>query len=115
MEPRELVKWIAETLDNKKGQDVRILEISDLTVMADYFVVVTGTSAIHLKTLSNEVEAVLKEQGVMPLHTEGKASGNWLLLDYGAVVVHIFLQETRSFYSIERIWQDARVWDMADL
>ena len=115
MEPKEIAKAAARALDSKKAIDIRILEVTDLTVLADFFVIATGTSGTHLRTLTDEVEFSLKKKELLPLHTEGRDSGTWLLLDYGAVIVHIFLEDTRSFYSLEHIWSDAKPWDEADL
>jgi ribosome-associated protein len=115
MEPKALAKKISELLSSKKAVDIRVLEVTDLTVLADYFVIATGTSTTHLKTLSEEVEYVLKKQGMMPKSVEGKAGGSWLLLDYGAVVVHVMTHEAREFYSIERLWSDAKSYGEGEL
>jgi len=115
LEPREIAKIAARALDGKKARDIRILGVTDLTVLADFFVIATGTSSTHLRTLTDEVEFELKKKGEMPGHTEGRDSGNWLLLDYGAVIVHIFLEDTRSFYSLEHIWSDAKPWQESEL
>ena len=115
MEPNVLAKTISQALDSKKAQDIRILQVTDLTVLADFFIIATGTSSTHIRTLADEVEFLLKQQGVYPHHIEGHMAGNWLLLDYGCVVVHVFAQDTRAFYSIERLWLDAKVWNEEDL
>jgi ribosome-associated protein len=115
MNPKELAKEAARILSGKKAVDIRVLEVTDLTVLADYFVIATGTSSTHLKTLAEEVEYALKKQDVMPGHTEGKAGGSWMLLDYGPVVVHVLMQEAREFYSIERLWSDAKSYGEDDL
>ena len=108
MEPKELAKDIMEILSGKKAVDLRALEVTDLTVLADFFVIATGTSTTHLKTLCDEVEFVLKKKDILPRHIEGGYGGNWLLLDYGAVVVHLLLKDAREFYSLERLWVDAK-------
>ena len=115
MEPRELARNAARILSGKKAVDIRILEVTDLTVLADYFLIATGTSTTHLKTLADEVEYALKKQDIMPGHIEGRGGGNWFLLDYGAVVVHILLQDAREFYSIERLWSDAKQYGEDDV
>ena len=115
MEPKQLVKNAAQILSGKKADDIRILEVTDLTVLADYFLIATGTSTTHLKTLADEVEYALKKQGVMPGHIEGRGGGNWFLLDYGSVIVHILLRDAREFYSIERLWFDAKQYGEDDL
>ena len=112
MEPKALAERAALILANKKAVDVRILEVTDLTVLADYFIIATGTSSTHLKTLAEEVAYVFKKEGVVPGRIEGQGGNNWFLLDYGAVVVHVLLQETREFYSIERLWSDAKSYSV---
>ncbi len=115
MTPKEIAKKAAQALDSKRGQDIRILQVTELTALADFFVIATGTSTTHVKTLSEECEHVLKEMGETPRQVEGRMAGNWLLLDFGCVIVHVFLPETRSFYSIERLWSDAKVWSEEEL
>jgi ribosome-associated protein len=108
MEPKELAKSVSDILSNKKAADLRLLEVTDLTTLADYFIIATGTSTTHLKTLAEEVEYVLKKQGILPNRVEGRQGGEWVLIDYGAVVVHLLLGDAREFYSIERLWSDAK-------
>lgn len=115
MTPREKAKACAKALDGKMAQDLKILEVTELTTLADYFIIATATSNTHLKTLSDFCEMELKNLGELPGHIEGQASGSWVLLDYGSVIVHLFLQEARSFYSLERLWADATPWNEADL
>ena len=107
--PYNVAELIVEALDNKKAKDILMLRTTDVTILADYFIICTATSTTHLKTLSDEVEKVLKENGEMPLRSEGHRSGGWLLLDFACVVVHLFLKETREFYTLERLWSDAQV------
>ncbi len=109
MTSKDLAIKLARIADEKKARDIKILEIVDLTVLADYFVICSGTSSTHVKTLSDEMEFVLKREGISPHHIEGHISGNWMLLDYNGVVAHVFLQETREFYELERLWADARI------
>jgi len=108
MQSRDLARTIAQLLDNKKGIDIEIIEIEELTIIADYFVLCTGTSTVHLRALADEVELKLKEgQSLPPLGIEGYDTGNWILMDYGSVVVHLFTEDTRKYYSLERLWSDA--------
>lgn len=107
MEPFELAKTIAAALDSKKAQDIKVLKVHDLTVLADYFVIASGSSTTQVGALYDEVEFRLGEAGIQPLRTEGAASRSWILLDYGSVVVHIFYPEAREFYALERLWADA--------
>ena len=108
MEPLELATLIARTLDDKKGIDIKLLQVGDLTVLAEYFVVVSGTSNTHVGSLADEVEYKLSEAGIEPLRTEGAKTREWVLLDYGSVVVHLFYPEARNFYALERLWADAQ-------
>ena len=98
----------ATAIDDKKGLDITLLDISELLVVTDVFVLASGTSNRHVRTLSDEVEAALKAGlGRQPLRREGREYSRWILLDYGDVVVHVFDQETRDYYQLERLWADA--------
>lgn len=108
----ELSKEIVQILDSKKAQDIQLMHIRDLTIIADYFVLASGSSSTQVKTLVDEVEFQLKQQGLEPARVEGYASNNWIILDYHDVVVHIFYTETREFYSLERLWSDAEQVDI---
>jgi ribosome-associated protein len=106
------IQWILDTaldaLDDKKAKDVRAIDISHLTTIAHYFVMASGTSVTHIKSLADNVEEKLKEKGLNPLHIEGYNTARWILMDYGDVVVHIFHEEDREFYGLERLWQDGK-------
>ena len=104
---KEVALAAAEALDNKKGIDIKLLRVTDVTTLADYFLICTGTSNTHVNTLCDEVEKVLTQQGEKMLHREGHRSGSWVLLDFGSLVVHVFTDETRNFYDLERLWSDA--------
>ena len=97
----------AAAIDDKKGLDIVILDVSDLLVITDLFVIATGTSRRHIQTLAEEAEAKLKETDRRPLRREGVEDATWVLLDYGDVIVHVFDEATRSFYDLERLWGDA--------
>lgn len=107
MEPLELAKTAAQALDSKKAVDLKLLKVRDLTVLTDYFVIASGTSNTHVGALADEVEFKLSQLGIEPARKEGADSRNWILLDYGSVVVHIFYPESREFYALERLWADA--------
>jgi len=110
MEPKELAVYATELLDAKKGIDVKMLEVTELTILADYFVISTATSSTHLQALTDELEFKLKkEKDIRPRSIEGHKAGGWVLLDYGTVIVHVFTQEAREFYALERLWNDAAV------
>ena len=114
MTDMEILKEIVRVLDKKKARDIKAIEIAEHSIVADYFVICSGTSNTHVKSLADEIEYELKEQGVTPYHIEGKATG-WILLDYSSVLVHVFTGETREYYNIERLWQDAREIDISDV
>jgi len=114
MSPKEIAGIAVSALDNKKAQDIKLLRTTDVTILADYFIICTAGSTTQLKTLSDEIEKVLKDKDEMPLRREGHRSGGWILLDYGCVVVHLFLHETREFYTLERLWGDAEDIDITE-
>ena len=114
MTGHELTRRIAKTLDDKKALDIEALHVTNLTILADYFIIATGTSSTHVKSLADEVEHVLELKGVRPGHIEGKST-MWILLDYGTVIVHIFNGESRAFYDLERLWKDSEKMDVAEL
>ena len=104
---RQTALLAAEILDDRKAQDIAVLEVVDLTILADYFIIATGTSTTHVGALADEIEFKLKEQGLQPHHIEGHRAGGWILMDYKDVIVHVFTKEAREFYSLERLWGDA--------
>jgi len=107
MQPNELTQKIAQILDEKKAQDITAIHTTEQTIVADYFIIASGTSSTHVKALAEDLEYEMKKRyKVMPSGIEGRASG-WILLDYGAVLVHIFLTDQREYYNIERLWEDA--------
>ena len=106
MEIKELADKIVEILENKKGVDIELIPVSEKTVLADYFVICSGTSSTHIKALADEVEYMLKrDYDVTPDHIEGRESARWILLDYKDVVVHVFHPEQRQNYSLEKLWE----------
>ncbi len=115
MTPKEMALALAKALDDKKGIDIKVLETTELTTLADYFVICAATSTTQVKALSDECEKVMKERGEAPHHVEGHRGGSWILLDFSSVVVHIFMEETRKFYDLERLWRDAKPLDLAEI
>ena len=113
--PKEVAEFAVKALDAKKARDIKMLELKSISTIAYYFVICTAGSTSQIKTLSDEVEKVLSEQGETPLHTEGYRQGGWVLVDFGCVVVHLFLKEMRDFYSLERLWSDAAECDISGL
>jgi ribosome-associated protein len=103
----EAARTAAAAIDDKKGEDVVLLDLSGLLVVTDVFVVASGTSNRHVRSLVEDVEEALKAIGRRPLRREGVDYGAWVLLDYGDVVIHVFDKETRAYYELERLWADA--------
>ena len=115
MTPKEMAELIVKTLDSKMARDMKLLRVTDVTVLADYFVICTANSTTQIKTLADEVEAVVEAQGENKLHREGYRGGGWVLIDFGCVVVHLFMEEAREFYKLERLWADAEEIDISGI
>ena len=116
MTPKETALLLAKALDSKKGLDIKVLETGHLTTLADYFVLCSGTSTTQIKALGDVCEKTMKEElGELPHHVEGHRGGTWILLDFSAVVVHIFNEEARQFYDLERLWSDATPVDLGEI
>jgi len=113
MTSKELAILAAKALDSKKGNNIRVIEVEALTTLADYFVICSGSSNTQINALCDAVEKAADEQGEQALHREGYRGGTWVLLDYGCVVVHVFNNEAREFYSLERLWQDGTDVDLS--
>ena len=105
---------ICKALDEKKGQDIRVIDIAEVSTIADYFIIVTGGNERHVQTLFEGVDEEMSKAGYEPRHTEGKNPTMWLLLDYNDVVVHILNEEGRSFYDLEHLWRDGSDKDYKD-
>ncbi len=114
MELQEKLKKIVEVLDSKKAENIEVLCIRDLTVLADYFVIANGTSTTHTKTLADEVDYQLSQAGIKPSRTEGYNGSNWIVIDYSDIIVHVFYKETRDFYQLERLWADGERVDISE-
>jgi len=110
---REMAEIAVKALDSKKGKEIRLIRIDKITTLAEYFVICTGTSNTQINALCDAVEKELTEKGEEPLHREGYRGGTWVLLDYGCVVVHIFNDEARKFYSLEHLWADGEEVDLS--
>ncbi|MBE6971279.1 MAG: ribosome silencing factor [Ruminococcaceae bacterium] len=111
---KEMALLAARALADKKAKEVQALEIGDLTTLADYFVIATGSSNTQINALVDNVEKVMHEEaGEEALHREGYRGGTWVLLDYGCIAVHVFSAEAREFYGLERLWRDGKPLDLA--
>ncbi len=102
----ELSKRIAGILDAKKAMDVKILNIHDKTIIADCFVLATGTSTTQVNSLADEIDFRLAQEGITPLRTEGAGSGSWVLIDYGSVIVHVMSVQSKEFYKLDKLWAE---------
>lgn len=109
-----MVAVAVKALDSKKGKDIRVLYTADQTTLADYFVICNGTSNTQVKALADAVEDAMTKAGEEPHHVEGHRGGQWTLMDYSSVVVHIFTDEAREFYALERLWSDAAPVDVSE-
>ena len=114
MTSKELLEKIVSILDEKKAEDIVAIETAGITIVADYFVIASATSNPHVKALADDVEDELAELGVFASHIEGRATG-WILLDFNDVIVHVFLNESREYYNLERLWADANQVDLSHL
>lgn len=116
LDSREMAIAIAKVLDDNKAQEVKVLKVEDVTVLTDYFVIASGTSTTHAASLADEVEFQMqKNYKISPISSEGYDSKNWVLLDYGNVIVHVFVPGTRDFYDLEHLWADGEPVDLSDL
>jgi ribosome-associated protein len=107
MKPEEIRDLVVETLDQAKGNDIRVLDVRGLTDICDYMVVVSGTSDRHVKSLADKVVGAMRDRGKRPLSGEGAdQGGEWILLDFGDVVVHVMLPQARTFYDLEKLWDE---------
>ena len=112
---KEVAYEVTKALDAKKGLDIKLLRISDVSTLADYFLICTGTSNTHVKTLCDYAEYTLEQLGEPMLGREGHRGNSWELLDFGSIVVHVFTDEARKFYDLERLWADAQNVDLKDI
>ena len=113
--PEQIAAVAAKALDDKKAKDLKVLKTAEQTVLADYFVICSGTSSTHVKALVNEVDKALSEAGEPPIRREGMRSDIWVLMDFGSVIVHIFTDEARKFYNLERLWSDSEEVEFSSL
>ena len=113
--PKEIAIAVTKALDEKKGMDIKLLKIDRVSSLADYFLICTGTSNTHVKTLCDYAEYTLENLGESMLGREGHRGNSWELLDYGTIVIHVFTEEAREFYALERLWADAEAVDLSNI
>lgn len=110
----EMSKLAIAALEDKKGEDITIIDISEVSVLADYFIIASGNSRNQVQALADNVEEQLGKAGFAPKNVEGYQTGNWILMDYHDVIVHVFDKQNRLFYDLERIWRDGRKLDVEE-
>ena len=108
LDPGQLAKAIVDTASDKKASDVLLLDIRDVSVIADYFVICSGNNYRQIQSIADAIDEELRAQGAWLLHREGSADTGWLLLDFGSVIVHIFGPQERDYYRLERLWNEAK-------
>ena len=110
LDPLELARRIVEVIADKKGEDVLLLDIRDVSILADYFVIGSSTSERQAKAIIEDIKQEMKRTfEVRPLHIEGEPATGWVLMDYGGVVVHLFAPDVRAYYDLEGLWRDGRI------
>lgn len=116
MEQSKLMTKLAwKALDEKKGEDIRVIDISNVSTLADYFLIANGSNSNQVQALVDSVEEELAKNGFSPRQKEGHGLGSWVLIDFGEIVVHVFDRENRHFYDLERIWRDGKVVNVEQL
>ena len=113
--PIDVAKIIIKAIDTKKASDIKLLHVEEKTVIADYFIICSGTSRTQIKALADEADHVLEEYEIYPHHTEGADAGTWILKDYGSVILHIFNKQTREFYNLEKLYEENVEVDISDI
>ncbi len=108
----EMACIAAKALSDKKGQNIKVIKVAEKTTLADYLVICNGSSSTQIRALADECEYKLKEAGYSELHREGQPGGDWILLDFKDIIVHVFSKEARAFYDLERFWRDGEEIEM---
>lgn len=112
---KKMAAMAVDALEDRKGEDVHVIDISEISTLADYFIIASGTNINQVQALADNVQEVLGRQGFMTKDVEGYDAGNWVLLDFGDIIVHVFDSENRLFYDLERIWRDGKIVDVNEL
>lgn len=115
MEAKEMAKLAIQALEDKKADDIKVVDISDISTIADYFIIASGKNRSQIQAMCDNVDETLGRAGVSIKQTEGYKNANWILMDYGDIIVHIFDTENRLFYDLERIWRDGKEMDRSEL
>ena len=112
---KEMARLAYQAMEDKKARDIRIINISEISVLADYFLIASGSNKNQVQAMVDNVQEELHKAGFVPKQVEGYNSANWILLDYGDIIIHVFDEENRLFYDLERIWRDGSVIAVEDL
>ena len=112
---KELAALAVETLENKKAEEIHVIDITEVSTLADYFVIANGTNRSQIQALADHVQEVLGKEGLTLKQIEGYNNANWVLMDYQDIIIHIFSKEDRLFYDLERIWRDGKKIDISEL
>lgn len=110
-ESKKMAKTAIAALNDKKAEDIKIIDISKVSVMADYFIIATGSNRNQIQAMIDNVEEKLHKEGYTPKQVEGYETANWILMDYRDIIIHVFDSENRLFYDLERIWRDGKLID----
>lgn len=112
---KEMTKLVIGALEDKKAEDIRVIDISEVSVIADYFIIADGSNSNQVQALIDNVEETLGKKGYHPKQIEGYQSASWILMDYGDIIVHVFDKENRLFYDLERIWKDGTSINISEI
>lgn len=112
---KKMALMAIEALEDRKGEEIRLIDISEISTLADYFIIASGTNINQVQAMADSVQEKLGRAGHMTKNVEGYESGNWVLLDFGDIIVHVFDRENRLFYDLERIWRDGKSIEKAEL
>ena len=115
MESKQMAKLAIEALEDKKAEDIRLIDISEISVLGDYFLIASGTNRSQIQALADNVQEQLGRAGAHVKQVEGYETANWVLMDFGDIIVHVFDKENRLFYNLERIWRDGKTIEKEEL
>ncbi|MGL5259276.1 MAG: ribosome silencing factor [Lachnospiraceae bacterium] len=112
---KEMAKIVLNALEDKKAEDIQVIDISEVSVLADYFIIASGSNRNQIQAMVDDVEKKLTSSGYLCKHIEGYENANWILMDFKDIIVHVFDKENRLFYDLERIWRDGKAIDLNEL
>ncbi len=115
IDSKDMTKLAIAALEDKKAEDIRVIDISEVSILADYFIIANGTNRSQIQAMTNNVEEALGRAGCPVKQIEGYDTANWILMDFGDIIVHVFDKDNRLFYNLERIWRDGKAVEISDL